>query len=74
MVVDVNKCTCQEAILIVDDTEYNLLPLIYYIGQLRIEMAKNSSKNIDFVSASKHSSHKLVAEALGEEEKEDSPW
>jgi hypothetical protein len=25
-------CDCEEAILIVDDTEYNLLPLIYYIG------------------------------------------
>ena len=32
------QCVCQEAILIVDDTEYNLLPLIYYIGQLRIQM------------------------------------
>jgi hypothetical protein len=35
------KCTCLEAILIVDDTEYNLLPLIHYIGQLRIQMRQS---------------------------------
>ena len=37
--------------MIVDDTEYNLLPLIYYIGKLRIQQALNA-KNLSNNSSS----------------------
>ena len=49
--VSLPTCKCEEQILIVDDTEYNLLPLIYFIGQLKGSKA-NSVSNLSHLNNS----------------------